>query len=49
MKNLKMTIALVMMLAIFTSFQANAQSKKSQTESFKVWGNCGMCEKTIEG
>jgi copper chaperone CopZ len=49
MKNLKMTISLVMMLAIFTSFQANAQSKKSQTESFKVWGNCGMCEKTIEG
>ena len=28
---------------------ANAQSKKSQTESFKVWGNCGMCKKTIEG
>jgi len=49
MKNLKMTIALVMMLSIFTSFQANAQSKKSQTEIFKVWGNCGMCEKTIEG
>jgi len=49
MKNSKLIIALVIMIAIFTSFQANAQSKKSQTESFKVWGNCGMCEKTIEG
>jgi len=49
MKNSKLIIALVIMIGIFTSFQANAQSKKSQTESFKVWGNCGMCEKTIEG
>jgi len=48
MKNSKLIIALVIMVAIFTSFQANAQSKKSQTESFKVWGNCGMCKKTIE-
>lgn len=49
MKISKTITALAMMLAIFTSFQVNAQSKKSQTERFKVWGNCGMCEKTIEG
>lgn len=49
MKNSKMIIALAVMLSIFASFQANAQSKKSQTESFKVWGNCGMCKKTIDG
>lgn len=49
MKISKTITALAMMLAIFTSFHANAQSKKSQTEHFKVWGNCGMCEKTIEG
>jgi copper chaperone CopZ len=49
MKNSKLIIAIIMMVAIFNSFQTNAQSKKAQTESFKVWGNCGMCEKTIEG
>lgn len=49
MKNSKMIIALAVMLSIFASFQVNAQSKKSQTESFKVWGNCGMCKKTIDG
>ena len=25
-----------------------AVSATSKTETFKVWGNCGMCEKTIE-
>lgn len=48
MKNSKLIIALIMIIAVFTSFQTNAQSIKSQTESFKVWGNCGMCKKTIE-
>jgi len=48
MKNSKLIFAISMMLAILMSFQSNAQSKKAQTESFKVWGNCGMCKKTIE-
>jgi len=43
-----MVIALTLFLAIFTTTTVNAQSKKKQTETFKVWGNCGMCEKTIE-
>ena len=43
-----MVIALMLFFAIFTSTTVNAQSKNKQTETFKVWGNCGMCEKTIE-
>lgn len=48
MKNSKILIALILFFGIFTTFTINAQSKKSQTETFKVWGNCGMCKKTIE-
>lgn len=25
-----------------------AQTESKQIETFKVWGNCGMCKKTIE-
>ncbi|GAB4257589.1 MAG: hypothetical protein Kow0027_24900 [Saprospiraceae bacterium] len=28
---------------------ANAMAKEGKTESFKVYGNCGMCERRIEG
>jgi hypothetical protein len=31
---------------LFISFSAFAQ--KAKTENIKVWGNCGMCKKTIE-
>ena len=48
MSNSKMVIALMLYFAIFTTTRLNAQSKNKQTETFKVWGNCGMCEKTIE-
>jgi copper chaperone CopZ len=48
MSNSKMVIALMLFFAIFTNTTLNAQSKNKQTETFKVWGNCGMCEKTIE-
>ena len=48
MSNSKIVIALMLFFTIFTTTTVNAQSKKKQTESFKVWGNCGMCEKTIE-
>ena len=40
MKSFKM-----LMLAVLTSFSASAQEK---TDSFKVYGNCGMCKKRIE-
>lgn len=35
-------------LLIFTSVAICAQNPKVKTEEFKVWGNCGMCKKTIE-
>jgi len=37
---------IVILSAFFITISASAQSK--QQVSFKVWGNCGMCEKTIE-
>jgi periplasmic mercuric ion binding protein len=48
MKNSKILLALTLFFGIFATINLNAQSKKSQTETFKVWGNCGMCKKTIE-
>jgi mercuric ion binding protein len=46
MKNLKMLVAILLLTSISTA--VNAQNKSTRTETFKVWGNCGMCEKTIE-
>ena len=43
-----MVIALMLFLVMHTTTSVNAHSKNKQTETFKVWGNCGMCEKTIE-
>ena len=36
---------IVTALAILFATSATAQEK---TATFKVWGNCGMCERTIE-
>jgi copper chaperone CopZ len=44
----KILVAIALFFAMFATISLNAQSKKSQTETFKVWGNCGMCKKTIE-
>ena len=41
---MKQLFFILISLAISTA--ANAQSKT--TETFKVYGNCGMCKKTIE-
>ncbi|MGV9004329.1 DUF3347 domain-containing protein [Flavobacterium sp.] len=38
-------VALVFLLSFTTS---NAQLKNSKIETVKIYGNCGMCEKTIE-
>ncbi len=43
MKSLK---SLFIVLFIFSSLSVFAQSTK--TETFKVWGNCGMCKTRIE-
>jgi len=48
MSNSKIVIVLMIFFTIFTTTTVNAQNKNKQSESFKVWGNCGMCEKTIE-
>ncbi|HKJ79237.1 MAG TPA: cation transporter [Prolixibacteraceae bacterium] len=37
-----LSLMVVAMLTVTTAFG------KSKTEKFKVFGNCGMCEKTIE-
>ena len=41
-----MTSLLALMLLAFAS--CDAQIKNAKTETFKVYGNCGMCKKTIE-
>lgn len=44
MKQIKTMVLLVLAMTAFTV--TNAQ--KTKTETFKVWGNCSMCKKTIE-
>ncbi|MCB6062692.1 heavy-metal-associated domain-containing protein, partial [Flavobacterium psychrophilum] len=41
----KILVAITVLLS-FTS--CNAQIKNAKTETVKVYGNCDMCEKTIE-
>jgi mercuric ion binding protein len=44
MKKLIISSAIIM-----AAFASQGQSKvKVQTDTFKVWGNCSMCEKKIE-
>ncbi len=45
MKSIKILIAISVMLSFTVS---NAQIKNATTKSVKVYGNCGMCESTIE-
>ena len=46
MKNsiIKVMVAMVVLL----TSTVNAQIKNAKTETFKVYGNCGMCESKIE-
>jgi len=37
----------IFILIVSFNFSVNAQ-KTIKKESFKVWGNCGMCKKTID-
>ncbi|HEY4629322.1 MAG TPA: DUF3347 domain-containing protein [Flavobacterium sp.] len=43
LKNILMAITLLLSITI-----ANAQIKNAKTEKVKIYGNCGMCETTIE-
>jgi copper chaperone CopZ len=45
MKSIKILMAITLLLS-FTA--CNAQIKNAKTESVKIFGNCGMCETTIE-
>lgn len=45
------SIVLSLLFLVFASFSVNAQKKTDpavKKETFKVWGECGMCKKTIE-
>ncbi len=39
---------LILSLLVIIAMVACNSIANSKTESFKVWGNCGMCKKTIE-
>ncbi len=43
-----MKIALTFFTALLSFTACNAQIKNSKTETLKIYGNCGMCESTIE-
>src|SRR5690606_2324498 len=45
MKSLKYLMTVLIILSFGVS---NAQIKNAKTESVKIYGNCGMCETTIE-
>ncbi len=47
MKTLR-NLIIICSLIIFIA-ACNSAPQNSKTEIFKVWGNCGMCKKTIEG
>jgi copper chaperone CopZ len=46
MKLISKTLVAITILLSFTS--CNAQIKNAKTETVKIYGNCDMCEKTIE-
>ncbi|MDP3393357.1 heavy-metal-associated domain-containing protein [Sediminibacterium sp.] len=41
-------IKTIMLLLIATIAFTAAKAQDTKTDTFKVWGNCGMCKKTIE-
>jgi len=43
-----MKYLLYIILLAFTSFKAQSQINNAKTEIVKVFGNCGMCQSTIE-
>jgi hypothetical protein len=46
MKTLKLAFAILLMAGFSTA--ALAQNQNQKTETFKVWGKCGMCKTRIE-
>jgi mercuric ion binding protein len=49
MKTFKLVFVIALLVAIGTNLSAQTGKVSGQkTESFKVWGNCGMCKDRIE-
>lgn len=51
MKTIKLFLAIMVLMAVGANASAQTGTKVSsqqKTESFKVWGNCGMCKDRIE-
>jgi periplasmic mercuric ion binding protein len=51
MKTIKIFITVVLIMAVATAAYSQSSNQKSsgpKTESFKVWGECGMCKTRIE-
>ena len=46
---MKTTITTVFYCFIISFFSYGIASAETKTETFKVYGNCGMCKATIEG
>lgn len=42
------TQSILLSILVLFVFGNNAFAQKKKTEEIKVWGNCGMCKKTIE-
>ena len=42
------SLSLLITASLFSIMHLHAQSDQIKTESFKVYGNCGMCKSTIE-
>jgi hypothetical protein len=47
-KKMKSTKIMMMTIMLLSFIVCNAQIKNAKTESIKIFGNCGMCETTIE-
>ncbi|MEI6049813.1 MAG: heavy-metal-associated domain-containing protein [Bacteroidota bacterium] len=51
MKTIKLFLTIVLLMSIGANASSQTGTKdsgKQKTESFKVWGNCGMCKDRIE-
>ena len=46
--SLHLSLAFFISLFIFSSVKLFAQAPEKKTETFKVYGNCEMCQETIE-
>src|SRR5688572_25660531 len=48
MKSIKNISIMLLMIGVFTITSCKAAINNTKTETFKVWGNCEMCEERIE-